>query len=132
MTNGLAAGATFHQEVAADIANVTEMRRRLARWTGSHDIPGGRTDDIMIAAYEAMANAALHAYPDGEVGTMAVTAQVDGQVLTLTITDDGRWRHRPARLGGGLGLALMRATADATIVDSGPRGTTVRLRWEWS
>lgn len=123
---------TFHQQVAADLANVAGLRERLERWAGSHDIPGTRADDVLIAAQEAMTNAAQHAHPDGEPGTIAVTAEVDGQALTLTIADDGRWRHRPARLGGGVGLALIRATADATIVDSGPQGTTIRLRWDWS
>ena len=84
-----------------------------------------------VSARSAFVTAA-RAVPELQPGTIAVTAEVDGQALTLTIADDGRWRHRPARLGGGVGLALIRATADATIVDSGPRGTTIQLRWDWS
>jgi len=51
----------------------------------------------------------------------------DRGAVVVTVADDGRWR--PAHsVGGGRGLALMRACADELAVDRQAAGTTVTMR----
>jgi len=50
--------------------------------------------------------------------------------LTLTITDEGRWRETdPGSATGtrGRGIPLMRGLADQASIDTSAQGTTVRL-----
>lgn len=104
--------------------------------TGRRDTgcPPELAEDLKLAAYEAMANAVTHAYPEGVDGTMTVTASLEpGTVaITITITDSGRWRDGASGTHGGRGLVLIRALTPEVSVTSTPIGTTVRMVWPWS
>jgi anti-sigma regulatory factor (Ser/Thr protein kinase) len=82
---------------------------------------------VALAVTEACGNVVRHAY-DGPRGSITLTAEVRSGTLVVEVADEGRGTATPSSDPGlGLGLALMRATAQDVAIDSGPAGTTVRL-----
>jgi serine/threonine-protein kinase RsbW len=130
-------GATAPQFVApwldltvpATAHNATALRGTFRRWVGSI-LTDDAADYLTLAVYEALANAAEHAFTarsaPGSVWLHAVVA--DGQI-TITVTDNGTWR-RPTNSGGhrGRGLPLIHRLTSEALVAPSPHGTTVYLR----
>jgi serine/threonine-protein kinase RsbW len=88
-------------------------------------------EELVLAAYEAMANCVEHAYdeiPDGIVDLHAAHTP-DGTVI-VTVSDRGRWKD-PVPSDGirGRGILLMRALADDTTIARVDTGTTVTMTW---
>lgn len=85
-------------------------------------------DDLGLAVYEALANAAEHAYPpDHPNPVIRLHARLDVDRVQITISDHGAWSP-PGEPGyRGRGLAMMRHLATHVDVDSSPQGTTVHL-----
>ena len=104
------------------------VRRQLNAWLTELGMNEQDRVGVMVAAGEACANAAEHAYRGVEAGPMSVTAAVDVDgVLTVTVHDEGTWRP-PDRDPGdrGRGLLIMRQLVHGvTLVED--RGTTVTL-----
>ena len=67
-----------------------------------------------------------HAYGATE-GTLELRLALEDGSIEITVTDEGAWR-RPMGEDGGRGLVLMRGFMDDVGVDTGPHGTTVRMR----
>jgi serine/threonine-protein kinase RsbW len=122
-------------QVAARADNVAVVRRALAGLAEA----GGATDDtagdIKTAVTEACMNAVVHAYPNGDGGTLEVSAGIDdvGR-LTICIRDHGTGiQPRPLQAdtdpsGMHIGLPLIGALADEFEISGGPgRGTLVRI-----
>jgi serine/threonine-protein kinase RsbW len=113
----------------ATTRNATALRRTFSHWVHSL-ITDDAAEDLTLAVYEALTNAAEHAFTGhrttGCIWLHAIVA--DGQI-TVTVTDNGRWRH-PTDSGGyrGRGLPLMHQLTTETHVAPSPYGTTVRLR----
>lgn len=106
------------------------LRGRLASWARTTGLTSEAVDDVVLACYEALANAAEHAYR-GRPGEIRLNAErIDDHVI-VTVTDRGRWLVRGAPETRGRGLLLMRELADDAhfTVDLEHPGTTVRLRW---
>jgi two-component sensor histidine kinase len=73
-----------------------------------------------MAVTELLHNAAEHAFPDGEPGSIVLTAERDGDDLVVRVRDDGRGLpggFDPAA-STGLGLQIVR-----TLVTSELHGT---------
>jgi serine/threonine-protein kinase RsbW len=115
--------------VLATIQNATALRRAFRRWVDSL-LADDAAEDLTLAVYEALANAAEHAFTDHRApGSIRLRAIVAEGQITVTITDNGSWR-RPTDSGGyrGRGLPLIhQLTSEAYVIPS-PYGTTVRLR----
>jgi anti-sigma regulatory factor (Ser/Thr protein kinase) len=114
--------------VPATSQNATALRRTFSCWVHSliaHDA----AEDLTVAVYEALTNAAEHAFTvqpsPGSIWLQAIVA--DGQI-TVTIADNGSWRP-PTDSGGyrGRGLSLIHQLTEARIAPS-PYGTTVFIR----
>jgi anti-sigma regulatory factor (Ser/Thr protein kinase) len=105
------------------------LRRAFRRWVGSL-IADDAAEDLTLAVYEALTNAAEHAFiahrAPGSIWLRAIVA--DGHI-TVTVTDNGSWR-RPTNSGGhrGRGLALIHQLTTEAYVAPSPYGTTVRLQ----
>jgi len=118
----------LHLDLLAVPSALPGVRRRLGSWLA--DLGMGEQDrvGVMVAAGEACANAAEHAYRGAEPGPMSVIASVDVDgVLTVTVSDQGTWRS-PARDPGdrGRGLLIMRQLVDSVVLDE-TTGTTITL-----
>lgn len=120
---------------AADAATATRLRGVLRCWLQRHfSLTETRLNDMILAAYEALANAVQHAYRhDRWPRTVDMAARYEpvAGVLTVTITDHGRWLI-PApepRQFRGLGVPLIRALTDAARIHGTATGTMVTLQW---
>jgi serine/threonine-protein kinase RsbW len=126
----------IHCRVPADADRLAEMRHALSRWATGIGMPDRQRDELVLAAYEAMANSVEHAYGeapgaddfDGVVDLHAAHTP-DGTVI-VTVTDYGQWQP-PVPSDGirGRGILLMRALADDTTITRVDTGTTVTMTW---
>jgi GAF domain-containing protein/anti-sigma regulatory factor (Ser/Thr protein kinase) len=114
-------------ELPADRAGLRRMRQALEAWLGELGAGADVRHDVVLAAWEACANAVEHAQgPDS--ATFSVRAGHDEGVVRLEVADTGRWRAP----GGpteerGLGLPLMRGLMDRVDVVHAAAGTVVVL-----
>jgi serine/threonine-protein kinase RsbW len=124
--------------VAADPRSAARTRAEFASWLKTHFTLGAqRFNDLLVAVYEAIANAAEFAYVDDPPlrGTVDVSAayDVDSDTLAVAVDDHGHWRESfpaPAAVPPrGRGLHLMRVLADKVAIDRTPHGTHVTLTW---
>lgn len=109
-------------------------RGQLTHWLDAHvSATAGRRSDIVLAVYEAVANAVEHAYRvQGLSGDIGVHATYDGAAgaLDITVHDSGTWRPPQPTTHRGRGIALMTALSDAVTTSTGDEGTTVVLHWQ--
>jgi anti-sigma regulatory factor (Ser/Thr protein kinase) len=133
-----AAGAVVapaFEELAPALPNeVAGLRRKLIQWLSEFPLDPDSQHDITLATYEALANVAAHAYPDGH-GWARLQARREGDAITVTVTDTGcgipatRPREAGLRTSGGRGLLLIDQVTDQSDVDTSTTGTTVRMTW---
>jgi anti-sigma regulatory factor (Ser/Thr protein kinase) len=92
---------------------------------------------VLLAIEELVTNCIAYAYDDAAAHIVVIVVSVDDEMLTMTVTDDGRpfdpltvpppdlsldIQHRPL---GGLGIFLLRELADHVAYER--RGRTNRL-----
>jgi serine/threonine-protein kinase RsbW len=85
--------------------------------------------DVKLAATEACTNVVLHAYSDGDAGTIELGAYAHDDELRLLVRDRGAGMT-PAPMAGGLGLGLpliAALTSTLTIVEPDDGGTEVSM-----
>ena len=91
-----------------------------------------RLEEIRLAVSEALTNAVVHAYRNGDVGRVQVTAAVASGELWVLVGDDGRGLHawNDSR-GLGIGLSLISGLSDDfAIVTRASGGTEVQMRFD--
>ena len=118
-------GDRLSLRIAADPSKLASIRRNVTRWLMGHDVPRDAAADIVLASSEACANAIEHAYGPAE-GSVDLDAAIDDGVITVVVTDAGRWRESRSR-GRGRGLPLIEACMDRFEVTKGPTGTALRM-----
>lgn len=117
--------------VPADPGRFPGLRRALAGWAEHVGMSAEQIEALALASYEALANVAAHAYPDGD-GLLDVRAVHTPGRAEVTVTDHGTWR--PSDGGptacGGRGLLLIDSLAEeAEITSAAGGGTSVRMAW---
>ncbi len=110
----------------AEPESLAQMRRALGRWLRAAGATDQEIYETLVAAGEACANAIAHAYPPGEASYVVEAVRVtDG--IEIRVRDFGSWRA-PRSGSQGRGLELIEELMDDVEIDSGPTGTTVRMR----
>ena len=84
--------------IPADAARLVGVRRTLQDWALAAGLPHTTAADLVLAAYEAMANSAEHAYRNRS-GTIDLLATCDDDEVVVTVRDRGDWRPPPADPG---------------------------------
>ena len=97
--------------------------------------------DIRTAVSEAVTNAIIHGYEQRKDRTVVMRLSIDGDVLTVTVRDDGCgigdvelarkpfYTSKPELERSGMGFAVMEAFMDTVAVESEVgRGTAVTMR----
>jgi serine/threonine-protein kinase RsbW len=125
--------------VAANASSAARVRAEMDRWLRAHVVTDGAlVNDVLLAVYEGLANAAEYAYLGSPTpGTIDVQAHLDSDAdaLTVTVTDHGRWQtprfdpNDPAHRLRGRGIPLMKALANDASIRTTTAGTQVRLTW---
>jgi anti-sigma regulatory factor (Ser/Thr protein kinase) len=114
-------------------AGVT-LRKWLAEILEESAVARTSSQEIVLAAAEAVNNAVRHSAPEGT--TVTVTMSIVGRDVYLRVTDrekatsrpveDTDWESEPA-VASSLGLTLMQGLMDEVALHETDEGTTVRL-----
>ncbi|HEU0248303.1 MAG TPA: SpoIIE family protein phosphatase [Gaiellaceae bacterium] len=107
------------------------VRDALRTWTDGLPLTRSESESLVLAAWEASANAIEHAVsPAG--GTVLVRATLGDSSIRVSVEDNGRWVPPTDRPGRGFGLQLMRSlTSSVEIVPgSDERGTRVTIQYD--
>ena len=113
----------------ADRGQLTPVRAALRSWLGRTGVSRPTSQDVLVAAGEACANAIEHGHRDAPGQHIRLRAEATVSRLRLTFTDTGRWRATPAAADPlrGHGIALMRALMHQVTIEPGSTGTTVAM-----
>lgn len=118
-------GSTLEMTLSARPTVLSGLRKTLGRWLQNVGADENELFDITLSTSEAAANAIEHAYGAREAA-FVVSCEHDGQEVTITVRDAGRWRtSRPP--GGGRGLEIMRRLLDSVEISSDDKGTLVTM-----
>jgi len=106
-------------------AGLSAARECVRRVAGELQIPSEDAADLLLAVGEALSNAYVHGTPDPQVNLIYIGWHFAGEIVTITIKDEGPGfvPHEVAgRLTGlamarGHGLRLMREGADEVYVE---------------
>ncbi|MEV6851113.1 SpoIIE family protein phosphatase [Actinoplanes sp. NPDC051411] len=115
----------FVLRLPAEPTRLSVLRRRLEDFLTAHGVPESDRFDLTVAVSEAAANAIEHPVDPVEP-VITVEASIDDGVVTVTVSDSGRWK--PAHSAGfrGRGLALIGALAELSVART-EEGTSVTL-----
>jgi two-component sensor histidine kinase len=107
-----------------DLASVGPAAR--TRRTGSFgELPAAAATPLVLAVTELLHNAAEHAFPDGEPGSIELVAERDGDDLVVRVRDDGQ--GLPTDFdpddSEGLGLQIVRTLVASELGGSLTMGT---------
>jgi serine/threonine-protein kinase RsbW len=123
--------------IPANPSGATLARMELARWLETHfGLDGTRTGDVVLAVYEALANAVDAAPTTDSTMDLHATHDQEHRTLVVTVSDRGEWgsaplvTNRAASVHRGRGMPLMRALSDHTRIDTDDDGTAVSLTWK--
>lgn len=121
--------APLHVTGPATGPTAARARREFAAWLAVDLAAGDLFDDLVLVVYEALANAADHAYLGADTGPVVLLAQRSSNTVHITVSDRGTWRAPQAAPAlRGRGLALIRLLVPDVHIDRAAEGTTVHLR----
>ncbi|MET0415255.1 MAG: SpoIIE family protein phosphatase, partial [Actinoplanes sp.] len=114
----------------ADADRLAPVRSALRGWLARCGIDPATSQNVLVAAGEACANAIEHGHRHLPRGRIRLRAAATADNLHLTITDTGRWKtpQPAANPHRGRGLTLMRALMTEVTVTTGTAGTIVGLQ----
>jgi serine phosphatase RsbU (regulator of sigma subunit)/anti-sigma regulatory factor (Ser/Thr protein kinase) len=112
--------------VAGRLESMDVVRDALRAWLVGVDVERSEGEDVVLATWEACANAIEHAV-EPQVDLVAVTAALDDACIRVTVSDSGRWAPPSMRENRGLGLRLIESLMTSVDVDESDSGTTVTL-----
>ena len=114
----------------AEPSSVGRARQAVVAFAARHRL--ARRDDVALAITEAVTNAVIHAYRNGDSGRIRVVACARQTGLLVVVRDYGcGMQPHPGSPGAGLGLAVIGALADEMNIERPDKGggTRVRIRF---
>jgi serine/threonine-protein kinase RsbW len=125
----IAGGGSLDLAAEAKPEKARQLRVCLQYWLRALGAPCALVEDLCLAAYEALTNVVDHAYHPGHLNPiMSLRARADQGQLTVTVSDQGRWRPPQHPGYRGRGLVMMRALTTELHLYPTAEGTTVQLR----
>ena len=114
--------------IGCDLRELTRLREELNRWLEAAGVPIGLRLRAVLATHEAAANSIRHADPCSD---LSLCVAIDRQTLIVEVVDTGNWDGQVIDDGDdehGRGLALINDLMARVEIQTGPHGTTVRMR----
>jgi serine phosphatase RsbU (regulator of sigma subunit)/anti-sigma regulatory factor (Ser/Thr protein kinase) len=105
-------------------ASLRHAREALRLWLAGAPVAEIDAHDVVLAAWEASANATEHSASESG---FRLHAQLATGTVRIVVEDSGTWLPPTVRPDRGRGLQLMRSLMSSVEVDPGPRGTRVTL-----
>jgi serine/threonine-protein kinase RsbW len=122
--------ADLRRRARASVQTVSSLRRELTDWASRAGLSQEIMEAVALAGYEALANAVEHAYPGQDDEAVALHASRTGRLVTVTVTDWGRWREPPTDPGNrGRGLILIHKLCTRAEITATDTGTTIVMTW---
>ncbi len=115
---------TLELRLPSDRSSLQAMREALQAWLARAAIPEVDARDIVLATWEAGANAIEHPADPSEL-LVDVRVSLTGDRVRIEVTDSGRWTQPEPRADRGLGLRLMQSLMSAMDIEQGGDGTRV-------
>jgi len=110
----------------ADLGSMDLVRDAMRTWLGGLELDRSDAEDVVLATWEACANAIEHAVEPLE-RIVVVYAAVEDSAIRVMVGDTGRWAPPSGLEDRGLGLQLMESLVTTVVVTQSPSGTTVTL-----
>ena len=112
--------------VPASLDSMELVRDAMRAWLSGAPVDRAGAEDVVLATWEACANAIEHAVdPVDELVT--VRATLEDSHVRIVIKDSGTWAPYTVREDRGLGLRLIEALSSSFDVSQDGEGTTVTL-----
>jgi stage II sporulation protein AB (anti-sigma F factor) len=108
--------------------HVSDARRQVLDLARENGVPDAALGDVRLAVSEAVANAVVHSYRDGNDGNITVFAEAWDHRLRVVVTDEGcGMSPHVGSTGAGLGLPLIAELTESMSVrpSLSGRGTTL-------
>ena len=112
--------APLELTLPADPDALPYLRQELERWLDSAAVPELDARDILLATWEAGANAIEHA-DAGDGAVVRVDAALSGDRVRIGVVDRGRWKEPEVRHDRGLGLRLIESLMATVDVERSRR-----------
>jgi anti-sigma regulatory factor (Ser/Thr protein kinase) len=113
--------------LAADLPSMDLVRDAMRTWLrGVDHLERADVEDVVLATWEACANAIEHAVEPAE-RVVVVRARLEDSRLQVTVADTGHWAPPSEREDRGLGLRLMESLVSSVDIAESDAGTTVTL-----
>jgi serine phosphatase RsbU (regulator of sigma subunit)/anti-sigma regulatory factor (Ser/Thr protein kinase) len=110
--------------VPSDTGSLDLVRDVVRAWLSGVSMNRADAHDVVLAVWEACANAIEHARDPSEE-LVEVRAEVLDTSVRLSVEDTGRWTPPTDRTDRGLGLRLIYASMSSVDVQAGEAGTRV-------
>ncbi len=115
--------------VPATRDRIAAARASMRGWLAPRAVPPTLIDDVLLAASEALTNAAEHGHAfDGSLVELSLGMLKSS--LWLAVTDTGAWGSPHAMADRGRGIAIIRAVAQEVAIETTAAGTTVRVMFD--
>ncbi len=121
--------APLEMEFPAHVSQLGRTRDALRSWLTRTRVGPDQTQDMLIAAGEAVANAIEHGHRHSPEGTIRLRASALADQVWLTVSDTGSWKvPQPQTIPSrGRGIKLMRALMHGVDIHPDTVGTTVEM-----
>ena len=116
----------LHLRLPSDIASLDLVRDAMRSWLAGAPVNGSEAHDIVLAVWEACANAIEHAV-DPREDRLQVWAELTPTELRIAVEDTGTWSPPIDNPDRGFGLRLMRAAMTSVEIVPASTGTRVTL-----
>ena len=114
----------MHLRIPSDVGALDLVRDSMRTWLVGASLTGADAQDVVLAVWEACANAIEHG---GDSGTdyVDIRAELSDESVRVSIADSGRWRPPTETEDRGLGLRLISASMSSVEITEGEEGTLV-------
>jgi serine phosphatase RsbU (regulator of sigma subunit)/anti-sigma regulatory factor (Ser/Thr protein kinase) len=110
----------------ADLTSMDVIRDAMRAWLGATTLDRREVEDVVLATWEACANAIEHAVePTSDL--IFVTAEAPDGEVRVVVSDTGAWAPATPRDDRGLGLPLIESLVTSVDVARTDNGTMVTL-----